>query len=64
MCVTWIRMPHSLHLGGCRGTLGGTGDSCPPVAAIGLPTSATLLPPAGRILVVDVDLLLADLLGH
>src|SRR5215217_413193 len=42
----------------------GTGDSCPSVAAMGLPTPATLVPPAGPIVVLDLDLLLADLGGH
>src|SRR5215217_1432627 len=49
---------------GWRGTPPGTGDSCPPVAAIGLPTPATLVPPTGPIVVLDLDLLLADLGGH
>src|SRR5215203_2110605 len=42
----------------------GTDDSWPARWSSRLPASATLLPPARPVLVLDLDLLLADLLGH
>src|SRR4029453_15393483 len=52
------------HPGGCRAKPGSPSGSRPNPAAGGLATSATLLPPAGSLLLLDVDLLFADLLGH
>src|SRR5215204_5607774 len=50
--------------GGCHGTVSWHRRLLPGHWLDRLATPATLVPPAGRVLVVDVDPLLADLLGH
>src|SRR4029453_6563838 len=61
-CAGWASWP--LWTGGCGGTLPGTNVSWPGRFASRLPHPAPLLPATFGVLVVDVDLLPAELLGH